>query len=567
VVCAACAYHAEPSVRAVSAQRTVSPQKRDCASIYFLEQSSSSEKSEGMAAMDKDESSDRLLLEMRHISKSFPGVHALQDVSFDLKAGEVHALVGENGAGKSTLIKILSGVYTLDSGTILIDGEPVEVRDPAHAKALGVATVYQELNLVPHMTVMENLFLGHLPTRGSLLPFVHWKALRDKTIEVLKYLDVDLRPDVPIKVLGVAQKQMVEIAKAVSAKARIFVFDEPTSALTGKEVDNLFRLIRRLKERGAGVIYISHRLAELKQVADRVTVLRDGKVVGTLDIAQAHRETVTRMMLGREISTQFPRVNVPRGDEVLAVELVTRTGLRGVNLRLRRGEILGLFGLIGSGRTELARAILGADPIERGKIKVKGKEVARLAPGSAVAMGIGYLPEERRTAGLVLGFCVRDNITLASLPAVSRGIVIDHKAEAQVAQKYVSSLAIKTPKLSTPTRALSGGNQQKVVLAKWMCAGSDIVIFDEPTRGIDVGAKVEVYHLMNELLSGGAAILMISSELPEVMGMSDRIAVMREGQIVLEVDAAEADQEKVLCAALGLETPADVEACVVGREN
>jgi len=500
------------------------------------------------------------LLEMRDVYKSFPGVRALQGVSFSLRPGEVHALVGENGAGKSTLVKILSGVYTRDGGQILIDGQEVHIKDPGQAQSLGVATVYQEFNLVPHLTVKENMFLGRSPTHGQVIKLVDWKALRQKTQEVLRYLDVDVSPDAVIKTLGVAQKQMVEIAKAVSANARIFVFDEPTSALTGKEVESLFKLISRLKARGAGVVYISHRLIELKRIADRVTVLRDGKVVGSLGIQEATSDVVTRMMIGREVTTQFPKCTLNCGEEVLLVkDLVTRSGVRGASLRLRRGEILGLFGLMGSGRTELARAIFGADPIMDGQVVVKGKDATGVKPNHAISMGLGYLPEERRTAGLVLGFCVKDNVTLASLDTVSRGQLIDQRAERKLAQGYVASLGIKTPSVTTTTRLLSGGNQQKVVLAKWMCAGSDIVIFDEPTRGIDVGAKVEVYNLMNDLLSKGAAILMISSDLPEIMGMSDRIAVMREGQIVLEADAHEANQEQVLSAALGLHEDNDAD--------
>jgi len=487
-----------------------------------------------------------VILEMTGISKAFPGVQALSNVDLKARRGEVHCLVGENGAGKSTLIKILSGAYQKDAGTIRLRGREVDELNPHLARELGISVIYQELELIPHLSVAENIMLGQAP--GSLPGgFISWKRTYEAAERILGDLGVDINPRATVKSLGVALQQMTEIAKALSRNADIIVMDEPTSALTEKEIPQLFGAIRRLKAQGKAIIYISHRLEELYEIGDVATVLRDGAVVGSMPVSELTMNRLISLMVGRELKEKYPKEAVEIGGEALRVENLNRAGvLRNISFTVRKGEILGIAGLVGSGRTELARAIFGADPIDSGEIYVEGRKRAIRSPADAINAGIGFLTEDRKRQGLVLIQSVQNNITLVSLRDFSPNTFIRRAREAKAASQLVDNLSIKTPGLSQQVKYLSGGNQQKVVVAKWLCGKSKILIFDEPTRGIDVGAKVEVYQLMNELVRQGAAIIMISSELQEILGMSDRILVMRDGEIVGEFTRHEATQEKLL---------------------
>ena len=487
-----------------------------------------------------------LLLEMRGITKQFPGVLALDDVSLDLREGEVHCLLGENGAGKSTLMKILAGAQPADAGDILIGGRPAAVTSPARARELGVSMIYQEFNLSPFLSVAENIFLGREPRVGKT-PFIDGARLRRDAEEVLRHMGVTLDVRLPVNRLSVAQMQMVEIAKAVSVNARILVMDEPSATLTDHELASLFTLIGELRGRGMGILYISHRLEEVFQIGDRATVMRDGRHVATRDVAGLTREDIIRMMVGRELTEEFPKVSLPRGAERLRVEGLTREGLfSDVGFSLHAGEIVGLTGLVGSRRTEVVRAIFGADRPSAGRVFVDGREVAVSSPRDAIAHGVGLLTEDRKNQGLVLGMSVRENITLANLGALVRGIFVKGGAERRVAEDFVRELQIKTPSVEQAVQLLSGGTQQKVVLARWLFTNAGILMFDEPTRGVDVGAKTEIFRLMNALLERGAAVLMVSSELPEVLGMCDRILVMHEGRLAGELSRAEATQERIM---------------------
>jgi ribose transport system ATP-binding protein len=492
----------------------------------------------------------KTVLEMKGICKAFPGVQALQDVNLEVREGEVHVLLGENGAGKSTLIKILSDAYTKDAGHILLNGKKVQIDSPRQAQELGIAVIYQEFNLVPNLSVAENLFLSNLPGRNGM---VDWSKLYGRAEEVLRGLDLQIDVKAPVKKLSVAHQQMVEIAKALCVNARIIVMDEPTSALTRHEIAELFETIRALKETGVSIIYISHRLEEVAEVGDRVTVLRDGQNVGTVEVGLTSLDTLIRMMVGRELRQKFPKIRVPIGSEMLRVEGLSREGvLHDVSFSLHAGEILGLFGLVGAGRTELAQAIFGAVPIDDGEVYVGGERVPMRSPKEAIDNGLGFLPEDRKAQGLIENMSVVGNITLAALDKISpRTFRLSPHQEQQVGGQYVEKLRIKTPSMQQWVKFLSGGNQQKVIVAKWLCSGSRVLIFDEPTRGIDVGAKVEVYQLMNELIRDGAGIIMISSELPEILGMSDRILVMRQGRIVAQLRPEEATQETLLQFAMG----------------
>ncbi len=491
------------------------------------------------------------VLAMEGISKSYPGVRALDGVSFDVRPGEVHALVGENGAGKSTLMKILAGAEHGDAGKILICGKPAVVDSPQRAMDLGIAIIYQEFNLVPQLSVAENIFLGREP-RAKVPGFVNFGAMRASASELMQRLGVSLDVRRPVSELSVAQQQMVEIAKAISQKARVIAMDEPSATLTDHELANLFTLIQQLKSQGVGIVYISHRLEEIFQIADRVTVLRDGQWIGTRPVSEVDRESLIRMMVGRELTETFPRRVVAPGEEMLRVEHLTRRGvLEDISFSVRKGEVLGLAGLVGAGRTELARAIFGADPIDSGTLTLEGRRVRISSPQEAIRKGIGLVTEDRKQLGLVLGMAVRENITLPSLRLLSRLGFIRRGRERQVSEQFTRDLSIKTPSIEQQVNNLSGGNQQKVVLAKWLFSQSRVLIFDEPTRGIDVGAKTEIYQLMNELAERGVAIIMISSELPEVLGMSDRILVMHEGRLAGEVPREEATQERIMYLATG----------------
>ena len=491
-----------------------------------------------------------LALRMTGVCKAFPGVVALDGVDLEVRHREVHVLLGENGAGKSTLMKILSGAVVRDAGTIEIDGQVVSIDTPRQAHHFGVRTIYQELTLVPHLSAAENIFLGREPRRGPGI--IDTRRMRERTDGLLASLGLRADPHRPVRELGIAQQQMVEVAKALDDRARILIMDEPTSALTDAEINELFVTIERLTARGAAVIYISHRLEEVRRIGHRVTVLRDGRRVATRDAAAVAIPELIRLMANRELAEHFPKRRSPRGEELLRVEGLRCSGVRlGVDLTVHRGEVVGIAGLLGAGRTELARAIIGADAREGGRIFIKGEEVPVHHPADAIRRGVGFLPEDRKTQGLVQSLSVGDNIALPSLGRWSRAGVVSTSRQADAARRLVQDLRIKTAGLEQTVVQLSGGNQQKVVLAKWLAAHADVLIMDEPTRGIDVGAKVEIYELMNQLTARGAAILMISSELPEILGMSDRILVMRLGRIVAEFEAAAATQERILQAALG----------------
>jgi len=493
----------------------------------------------------------RPVLEMQSISKSYPGVTALSAVDFSVLPGEVHALVGENGAGKSTLMKILAGADTKDAGRIAIDGAEVHISSPQEAMSLGVSIIYQEFNLVPYMNAAENIFLGREPA-SSVPGVIDFRKMYADAEAIISELGVALDVRAPINTLSVAQQQMVEIAKATSRKSRIIAMDEPSATLTDHELENLFALMRRLKAEGVSIIYISHRLEEIFEIADRVTVLRDGELVETKNVSDTDRDDIIRMMVGRELKESIPKVAADHGDVALEVKVLTRAGaLRNVSFAVKRGEILGLAGLVGAGRTEVARVIFGADPIDSGEIRVGGKSVNIKSPRHAISLGIGLVTEDRKALGLVLGMAVRENISLANLGVLSRLGFVSRRREREVARKYVEDILIKTPSVEQAVQNLSGGNQQKVVLAKWLFTESSVLIFDEPTRGIDVGAKTEIYQLMNRLAANGVAIIMISSELPEVLGMSDRILVMHEGEIAGELSRDEATQERIMQLATG----------------
>ncbi len=477
--------------------------------------------------------------------KSFPGVQALRGVSLTLRAGEVLALLGENGAGKSTLMKLLGGAHSPDAGTILIDGRPCSFPNPQVARRAGVAVIYQEFNLIPGLTAVENIFLGQEVTRGG---FIGRQEERRRATELFRRLGVQMDLDLPCRRLSTAQQQLVEIARALAADARILVMDEPSAALTSHEVERLFQRIRELQRQGLGIIYISHRLEEIFTIANRVTVLRDGENVAEKPVAELDRTEMIRLMVGRELKDEFPARSVTRGDVRLEITgLRAGRAVRDVSFTVRRGEIVALTGLVGAGRTETARLIFGADPREAGEIRLDGKALTIRHPRDAIAAGIGLLTEDRKLQGLVLGHSVRDNFGLPNLERLSHGGFVQRSRERTEFLGYRETLQIKVPHAEQRAGNLSGGNQQKVVLAKWLARNCEVLIFDEPTRGIDVGAKYEIYRLMNELAAQGKAILMISSELPEVLGMADRILVLHEGRLTGELaDARQATQEQVL---------------------
>lgn len=488
------------------------------------------------------------LLRMEGIYKSFPGVQALSDCHFELHPGEVHALVGENGAGKSTMMKILGGIYNKDAGHIYLDNKEVNVTSPRVAQGLGISIIHQELNLMPHLTVAQNVFIGREPR--SKIPFALDDKLANRQTErVLDMLNLQLSPTMKVSDLTVAKQQMVEIAKALSFNAKILIMDEPTAALTETEIDELFRIIKQLREKGVGVVHISHRLEELKQISDRVTVMRDGKYIDTLQTKDATIDQIISLMVGRVIFETAPEMpEIPSEEVVLEVRNLNRgKALRDVNFRLMKGEILGFAGLMGAGRTEVARAIFGADEYDSGEIYIKGKQAHIKSPGDAVACGVGYLSEDRKRYGLALGLDVKENVALSAMKKfLNRFGWVDFKKVSARGQEMIKALNIKTPNLEQKVKFLSGGNQQKVVIGKWLTANTDILIFDEPTRGIDVGAKSEIYKLLNDLARQGKAIIMISSELPEILRMSHRVVVMCEGQVTGILSAKEASQENIM---------------------
>ena len=490
-------------------------------------------------------------LAVHGVTKAYPGVQALTGVDFDVRAGEVHALVGENGAGKSTLVKILAGAIAADAGTIEIAGTPVKITNPRRAEELGISIIYQEFNLVPSLSVAENVLLGREPVRGIAIDSA---AMRARTTAILSRLGVTLPVDAEVRSLSVAQQQMVEIAKALSVNARVIFMDEPSAALTELEVDKLFDIIRTLARDGVGVVYISHRMEEIFAIADRITVFRDGRHVQTGDTKQYTSDDVIRLMVGRSLEAHFPALppDPPRDGPVLSVRGASSPGrLEDVSLDLYPGEILGIAGLVGAGRTSLLRAICGADPLPSGTVELEGKQLRLRGPHDAIAAGLALVTEDRKAQGLILGMTVRENVTLPHLEDFTHAGRVDRREETSAVAKLAAELRIRTPSIEQLTRNLSGGNQQKVVLAKWLLEKSKVICFDEPTRGIDVGAKAEIYELMVQLSRSGTSIVMASSELPEVLGMSMRIAVMYQGRIVHVFARGEATQENVIRYATG----------------
>jgi len=488
------------------------------------------------------------IVTIRDLCKSFAGVRALDKAQFDLQPGEVHALMGENGAGKSTLMKVLAGVYSKDSGEVLLDGQPVDIDSPRAAQALGIGIIHQELNLMNHLSAAQNIFIGREP-RGRLGLFIDEEAMCAETQRIFERMNLRLDPRTPVGELTVARQQMVEIAKALSFDSRVLIMDEPTAALNNEEVADLFRIIGQLKSQGVAVVYISHKMDELKRIADRVTVMRDGQYIATVPMAETPMDSLIAMMVGRrltDVENEFPDTS---GNEVVleARGICRGTMVRNASFVLRKGEILGFAGLMGAGRTELARAVFGADRIDAGEVFVRGRKVSIRSPEDAVAHGIGYLSEDRKHFGLATGMDVETNIALPNMKRfLSMGMFIDQAAISAAGERYVKQLNIKTPSTQQQVRLLSGGNQQKIVIAKWLLRDCGVLFFDEPTRGIDVGAKAEIYRLLNALAEQGKAIVIISSELPEILRMSHRVLVMCEGRITGELAGREASQEKIM---------------------
>lgn len=488
---------------------------------------------------------DKALLNMKGISKAFPGVQALTNVRLNVKSGEVLGLVGENGAGKSTLMKILTGIYEKDEGEIHFEGNNISISNPKEAQELGISMIHQELNLMEDLTIAQNIFIGREPRTLNFL--LKEKELNKKAKNLFEQLDINLDPEIKVSHLTVAKQQMVEISKALSFHAKVLIMDEPTAALTDSEIETLFTIIKRLKKNGVGIIYISHRMEELKIISDRVTILRDGAYIKTLDTNETEMREVISLMVGREIQTDLQKKQVfTKEENMLEVRKLTNNHIKEINFELKKGEIIGIAGLVGAGRTEVARAIFGADPIQSGEIFVAGKKVTIKQPSHAVAHGIGYLSEDRKQFGLMVGMDVKENIMISTLKRHTKFLFVQQNILKKISEEYKERLDIRTPSIYQKTKNLSGGNQQKVVIAKWLVKDCDILIFDEPTRGIDVGAKDEIYELLDQLASEGKSIIMISSELPEILRMSHRIIVMCEGRITGKLTREEATQEKIM---------------------
>ncbi|MDR0706283.1 MAG: sugar ABC transporter ATP-binding protein [Treponema sp.] len=489
---------------------------------------------------------DGLLVGAEGISKSFSGVAALKNVHFDLRHGEIHALLGENGAGKSTLMKIISGVYVRDAGELYIDGKPVGDLTPLSAQRLGIGIIHQELNLCPHLSVAENIYLNR---EISTLGITDRKKQNREAKKYLDALELDVDPDTPVKELPVSKQQMVEICKTLSMNARIIIMDEPTSALTDKEIDELFNVVKMLKAEGCGIIYISHRLEELSRIVDRVTILRDGQYIRTLNFADTSLEEIISYMVGRNLNEKFPKITVPRGGKVLEVKNISSkhgVGVKDVSFELYQGEIVAFAGLMGAGRTETARAISGADRMSAGEIFLNGKKITIKNIRDAIKEGVYYIPEDRKKDGLCVKMTLSENITLPSLELISNFGVISSGKETEKAVKMKDALKVKTPSIGQCVANLSGGNQQKVVVGKWLMRDAKLVIFDEPTRGIDVASKIEIYNIINDLKKQGIGVMFVSSELPEVLGMSDRILVMCNGRITANLETKNTNQEEIL---------------------
>lgn len=492
------------------------------------------------------------VLELRNIHKSFPGVKALDDMSLTLHHGEIHAICGENGAGKSTLMKIITGVYQADAGEILLDGTPVRIKDPNDAFAKGIAIIYQETSLFPEMTVLDNIFMGHeLMQRKLGFPLLNYGAMRQKAARVFERLEMEMDLDVPVKSLSVASQQMVEIAKALTYDANILIMDEPTAALTSREVDTLFRVVRTLKDSGVSILYISHRLEEIFQLTDRVTIMRDGQFVRCSDVSAITTDELISGMVGREINNIYNRTENQIGRKLLALKDVCQNQtLQNINMDIYAGEIIGLAGLVGSGRTELALAICGITQIDRGAIELDGHKIQNRSYADSLKRGIVYVSEDRKAKGLVIQMTVSENTTFSVLRRIAHGIFLDKKCEDETTDEYIQKLSIKTPSRDFLVENMSGGNQQKVSVSKALAATPKVLILDEPTRGVDIGAKVEIHKIINDLAREGMAIILISSDLPEVLGMSDRVYVMKDGSITGELPRETVTPEAVLSLAL-----------------
>lgn len=490
--------------------------------------------------------SQETILALAGITKTYPGVVAIDNLSLNFKKGEVHALVGENGAGKSTLIRTISGAVTPDSGTIEVDNQQYSSMSPKISREHGIEVIYQEFNLIPGLTVAENICLGEETGR-----FVDFKKLRSKTLEIFKLMNIELNPDQKVSELSTAHQQLVEIAKAISKDARMIIMDEPTAPLTVNEVDSLFHIIGILKKRGVTVIYISHRMEEIFNISDRVSVMRDGRYIITKNTAETNRKELIQFMVGRELSETYPERNIIQDAVALEVIGITGSGNKDISFHVKKGEVLGVAGLVGAGRTELARMIFGADKMEQGEIKIDGRMVKIRSPKEAIELGIGLIPEDRKAHGAFLTMGIDWNISISNIKKLSKRGLVDLKAIQTQAEGYIKHLFIKTPFIDQKVMNLSGGNQQKVVLAKVLATRSNILIFDEPTRGIDVGAKQEIYELMNQLASEGKAIVMISSDMEELLGMSDRIIVLAEGVLTGEVEKSKFSQNHILELASG----------------
>lgn len=491
-------------------------------------------------------------LEMKNITKTFPGVVALDNVNFSTLRGEVHALVGENGAGKSTLVKVLGGIHEKDSGEMFLDGDKYEPYNPRDAFDNGISIIHQELNLIGSLNAVENIFMGR-QTLKNRLGFIDWKVMQQKANSIFQELEINIDMKTSVSRLGVARQQMVEIARALSYDSRIIVMDEPTSSLSAKEVGKLFEVVEGLSDEGVSIVFISHKLEEIKEIADRVTVLRNGNLIGTRDVEKVTQSEVSKMMVGKEIEdSRYVKIDQDKGEELLRVESLTSApSVKNVSLSVKSGEILGIAGLVGAGRTEVARAIVGADKKDSGDIFLRGEKIEIDSPAEAAKKGIGLIPEERKTQGIIPGMNVKGNITITILDKLSRLGFLNKSREKNISEKLVEKLDIRLADLKQPAKDLSGGNQQKVVLAKWFAKDCDVLIFDEPTRGIDVGAKIEIYNLINELVGEGKGVIMISSEMEEVLNMSDRIIVIDEGKVVAEFDSDKATKEKIMDKIIG----------------
>lgn len=486
-----------------------------------------------------------IILKMENISKSFPGVQALSEVNLEVYKGEILALVGENGAGKSTLMKILTGVYQKDKGKIIFKGREINPQNPHEAQKLGISIIYQEFNLAPNLDIATNIFLGNEPKKGKLVKIFDYGKAYKESMKLLNMLGLEISPDTLVKDLTVAQQQMVEIAKALAQKAELIIMDEPTSALAGKEVQKLFEIMRKLKEEEISIIFITHRLEEVFEIADRIVVLRDGKRVGELPAIKEKYNEVIKMMVGREVRVT-PKPSTKQDDIILEVKNLSSKKIKNISFSLRKGEVLGIAGLVGAGRTEIIRAIFGADPKTSGEIYLEGKKVEIQSPKDAVKLGIGLVPEDRKLQGLILNMAVYENISLPSLKFLFPNGILKSNIEFKLAQNFIEKLQIRTPSIFQKVVNLSGGNQQKVVLSKWLALKPKILILDEPTRGIDVGAKAEIHKLIADMAKEGIGIILISSELPEILALSDRILVVSKGKITAEISKEEASQEKIM---------------------